>query len=658
LPHRLIVVDRYDAQTLDGLMGGGEERDRDVLLLGLSPEWLAQRDRGRSGRDRGVRFVDCAPYAAAAHRQVAAFMIDLVAELPRLPLDGGTLDDLLRDDDDNLWWLLEISERSPFRGQLIRRLYELALLRLVAEAQSYDEITCEIADAALAAAIQTVADLPNVSVTIGTGSLVRRTWRDHFSASLCVHACSQAVSALAIRAIDVIARWPKVFPAAGEDASFSLFPRWWERPFESNAQDRFLPEIAGAGPYHYVVWMHGVRALWRHRHRVGQAIAEHRFVVLQRFIGVGGAASALNPTRLWRLWRAIRGARRFRLRFLSFEVGPLIADDLAHSLSGGEVFQDLVLRRAVDAYVGETRPRSILYRAEFQPTEHALISGLRRRARSIGFIHHPFGEYYLAMRFAEGEVARTLGGDAAAQPLPDAFVCNGTAEAEHVTRDGYPRGRVALCGPQRLGRLLARPVESAGRAALRRQLHLAPLPTFFVALAIVQADTEALFGALIDAARTLPTFQLLVRTHPNRPEGDAALHAVAASMGDRLRVLPSGAGVDVYDYIAASDAMICIGSTIAFEAMVLGTMPIVFENPATFNITSLVEFEAALFVARNAAELTVAIDAVLGDRPAAQARRRQWPGTIERVLGDLRAPLAEQLRAARECALSAASGLS
>jgi predicted glycosyltransferase len=132
---------------------------------------------------------------------------------------------------------------------------------------------------------------------------------------------------------------------------------------------------------------------------------------------------------------------------------------------------------------------------------------------------------------------------------------------------------------------------------------------------------------------------------------------MAESMGDRLRLLPSGAGVDVYDYIAASDAMICIGSTIAFEAMVLGTMPIVFENPATFNVTSLVEFDAALFVARNTDELRLAIDAVQRDLPAAQVRRGHWPQTIERVLGDLRSPLAAQLRTARECALSGAHGL-
>jgi hypothetical protein len=657
LSRHLIVVDRYDARVLRGLKNSGDAPGTDVLLLGLSPEWFAQRDDGRRQPDRGVRFVDCTPLAADAHRDVAAFVVDLVATLPHLPLEGSALDNLLRDRDDNLWWMLEISERSPFRGQLIRRLYELALLRLVATAQPYAKITCEITDTWLAAAIQTAAGLPNVTVTISAGPSVPRTWRDHFVASLCIHACSQVVSALAIRAIAFIARWPNPASVSGEDASFSLFPRWWERPFESETQDRFLPETKAAGPYHYVVWMHGVRALWRHRNRVRAVVAEHRFVVLQRFIGLAGAASAISPGRLWRLWRAHQRARALRVAFRGFEVGRLVAHDLAHSLSGGEVLQDLLLRRAVAAYVGESRPRSVLYRAEFQPAEHALVAGLRGRALSIGFIHHPFGEYYLAMRFADGEITRSLRGDVAAQPLPDAFVCNGAAEADHVTRDGYPRGRVALCGPQRLGRLLARPVESAGRAALRRQLAVASMPTFFVALAIVEADTEALFGALTEAARTLPPFQLLVRTHPNRPEGDPALLTMAESMGDRLRLLPSGAGVDVYDYIAASDAMICIGSTIAFEAMVLGTMPIVFENPATFNVTSLVEFDAALFVARNTDELRLAIDAVQRDLPAAQVRRGHWPQTIERVLGDLRSPLAAQLRTARECALSGAHGL-
>jgi len=92
--------------------------------------------------------------------------------------------------------------------------------------------------------------------------------------------------------------------------------------------------------------------------------------------------------------------------------------------------------------------------------------------------------------------------------------------------------------------------------------------------------------------------------------------------------------------------MVCIGSMIAFEAMALGIMPIVFDNPSTYGSVSLAEYEPALFIVRNAAELHGAIEDVRTDAARARAKRAEWPAMLADVMGDLDAPIAPQLDAA------------
>ena len=103
------------------------------------------------------------------------------------------------------------------------------------------------------------------------------------------------------------------------------------------------------------------------------------------------------------------------------------------------------------------------------------------------------------------------------------------------------------------------------------------------------------------------------------------------------------ARADVYEYLAASDAVLCIGSWIAFDAMALGVMPFVFQDSATFAGTSLSSYEHGLFVVRGATDLSLAIGEVFSAGPVTAEKKGQWPGIISSVFGDLETPLMSQL---------------
>jgi hypothetical protein len=166
-----------------------------------------------------------------------------------------------------------------------------------------------------------------------------------------------------------------------------------------------------------------------------------------------------------------------------------------------------------------------------------------------------------------------------------------------------------------------------------------------VALAILEADNEALLATLVTAAARRPSFHFVVRTHPNRPKGGAALATWLSALGpSRASMMPAAS--NLYDYIAASDVLLCIGSMIAFEAIALGVMPIVFENPSTFAATSLREYDRGLFVVSGAAALCDALEDVCTGGEQSQRKRAAWPTLLEEVMGDLDRPLELQLEAA------------
>jgi hypothetical protein len=187
------------------------------------------------------------------------------------------------------------------------------------------------------------------------------------------------------------------------------------------------------------------------------------------------------------------------------------------------------------------------------------------------------------------------------------------------------------------------------RAELRAALGLPDRPLYYVAIAIVETETEGLFASieegLASGAGPAGASHFLVKTHPNRPAGDEAMRRAMESLGTGRSsfVPPDG---NMYEYLAASDAMICIGSTVAFEAMALGVMPVVYEHPGTFAATSLRAFEAALYVVSSPAALREALDEIAADGPGARARRASWAEALAQVFGDLVTPLQQQLDAA------------
>lgn len=648
MTRRLLVLDQYDTGWLERAAAATAPGDEwRLLLLGLS-DGLFRRQFGESlSRLTRWQMVNQADLADDAHLRVNEFVLNFVDRLPDVDLGGATLAQLLDAPEGSRWWYLETSEKSPFRGPLVENLYRLAMVRLAVERGGCDSLWLEVSETPLREAITSgAASLPPVEAGAAPPSPRRRIplleyWRNAARAFL---------GWVFIRFFMAIAGWPVLRPDERVERFFySVYPYWWLKPFESGAADRFFQAAPGKTPSRFVVWLSQPLTLWRNRRAAAGVARANGLIALQQFVTLRDALSLLGPDMFVRQRQSEqRTGAHLRAAFCGFDVAPLVCADIVRSLCSYEFFLDRMtfaaLNRLASCYGGAV----FIYRVEFQPWENAILFGIRRRMKTIGFRHSPLGRNYLPMRFAKGELGRSLSGQSLqrSRPLPDVMLVSGPVGADRLAADGFPRDRISICGPQRHRDLLSRLKQRSPRAQLRERLDLpAGAAVIFVAVAIVEADAEALFAALAGAGGPPGDFRLIVKTHPARPLGGAAMQPAFAVVGqDRASVMPPGG--DMYDYIAASDAMICVGSTIAFEAMAMGVMPVVFENPATFAATSLAEFDSALFIARDADSLRAALADVMANGERTRAKRRMWPETLTRVFNDLETPLAEQLETA------------
>jgi hypothetical protein len=613
----LLVIDVYDADEVASLTRDGEW---DVLMLGISESWFRLVAPSLPPSTGRLAFVDGHECAAEAHEQVRAFVLEAWPRLSGSVISGASLADRLTALGSS-WWYLETAEKAPYRTPLIFQLYWLALLELVGRRREYRRIV-------VATSRRWLADV------LERGRLPMEVKRlppapDHPTRGYWRGVGGAVASVLLTRLAGWLARWPE---EAGRGGAwiFSFLPAWWTGVLDARyARDRFFS--APPDGVRGVSWLSGVWA-WRERRALKSFIAERRIAVLQRYVPVRALVQLLSPARLYAVARVRRHVRRLAgFPFAGVDVAPLLADDVSRSLTSGELPQDQLIEAASARFAKTRRPECILYRAEFQPPEFALLIGLTSIARTVGFVHYPFGRRYLPVSGAQD------------RPAPSAMIACGDAGRRHLVESGYPPSQIALCGPQRHVALLEYLSRPRDRNGLRRQLGVdTDLPAVLVATALAEEDTEALFGALIQVLPSLGPCRVLVRTHPNRPAGDAALARALEALGSD-RATRVGAHVSLYETIEASDVLVTIGSTVAFEAMALGCQPVLFEAPATYAATSLVEFEDAIYIARDPETLRVALSEVLSAAPPARARRRRWTAAVASTLGDLEKPLDSQL---------------
>lgn len=584
------------------------------------------------------KFVETAQAINHARSAIREFVPQLMVQVRKGHLDDkGSLLDQLQHKGFNAWWFLEISEKSAYRGLLINRLYYLALVQSVINSTAYRKVCLCLDDAILSQSLADGLAKLNVdcvrvegkskSTSLGVVSWLSSHLRN--AVGVGILQILQQVMVRALRIADC------QLPPSQSILLFSFYPRMWSAPYTDKASEWFfgpLPKFfPDQQPVYYSIWL-TTRPweIWARRRELRSFFRHQMALCLTRFAGLKAIASLFHP-KWWFLHLRLSGMQRNdrSLRFTVFDVGYMVYEELHRSLSSPEFFRDLLLVHAWRNLSKALLVAAVLYRLEFQPFENAILYGVRNWARAVAFQHSLFGRNYLPYHFVPDELRYSC--QAGAMPLADLNIMSGEFGRAVMLKNGCRPESVEVCGPLRYRTLLRRPNQrSGGNAEAYKRFGVEQTTkVLVVTTAVSRQDAEGLLVALRECAGFLKDTMIMFRSHPALPL-EKQFAELARSCGglSHYRILTSVE--ELYDALLLAKCAVVNNSTVAFEALVLGVVPVIFDTGSVFDPKALELDEWAGMIAANAEQLGLVLRSAMEGGEGLLSKRRQLLAQAER----------------------------
>lgn len=639
LSTKLVVVDGLWNHWLDGAMQCDSDQTEWVILpLGVDCDQYQQENNLSLQKLIHWRFVNYPELADTAQEVIRASLPRLIHDLAKQEIKPGmTLQNLFETPKANLWWFLELTEKSPMRGPFVNRLYFLALILTAVRTSQhpYEDVWLAVSDDLLAEKVSKgiFANCRRMRPPLRSNirSLSLRSWTKQ---NWVVQYFTNVVRITASHFL----RWwffssmrnrLQTWINPRSTVIFSFYPVWWLKAYEMDAEERFftaLPlELQKKGHLYHAVWVTaGPFQLWKRRKQIQALFRKKGIIPLNLLAGLKSLGAVLDPRHLKRALNLIGLAKQIRCSFQGLDISDWVKREILLSMTSSEFFLDIMLMVAFRSLTENASISTVLYRLEFQPFEKALLYGIRNRSRGIAFQHSTFGRNYLPYFFLPGELNNSM-------PLPDRILTAGPYGKRVIEKGGYKTENLEISGPLRYSELF-RIHSSQNKIQLRKNFGIAPHEKVILVTTSVVRQTSlgliASFSKIIDHWDKYP--YILFRDHPAAPVKEAFLRLVARKIGrDRYKILSS---LDsIYDFMSLADAVISTGSTLCVESIMLGVTSIVYESNAVFDAKSMGEFRDAFLVVRNRSELEKAIQTVFNNDSSLQLIKNRWPKTINEL---------------------------
>ena len=628
----LIITDSGPEAWIDRLcVAGGGDSVVDVLPLGISQDHYRVSHGKLLERLGKWKFAETSQATAQARSAIRECVPQLMVQLRNGQFNSeGSLLDQFQHDGFNAWWFLEVSEKSAYRGLLINRLFYLALVQSVMNATICRKVCLCLNDAVLSQSMAGGLAKLNIDYVIVEGK--GRVTSSGVLSWLSVHLRNalgvgilQALQRLMVRGLRIS---NCQLPSSQSVLLFSFYPRMWSSPYSEEASEwffglfpKFFPDQQ---PVHYSIWLTAWPwEIWERRRELRSFFRHQKAFCLTRFAGLRAIAGLFYP-KWWLLHFRLSGMQRRNksLRFAAFDVGSMVYEELHRSLSSSEFFRDLLLIRAWRNLSKSFSVAAVLYRLEFQPFENAILYGVRDRARTVGFQHSSFGRNYLPYHFMPGELSSSP--HAGSMPLADLVVMSGEFGREVMLKNGCRPELVEVCGPLRYRNLLSkvnqrsdRRAEACKRLGVNRTTKI-----LVVATSVSRQDAEGLLAALQECAAVLEGAMIMFKSHPALPLEKKFLEVARSCVGlSQCRVLASVQ--ELYDALLLANVAIVNNSTVAFEALVLGVVPVIFDSGSVFDPKAMESDEWAGMIASNAEQLGLVLQSAMDGGEELDVKRRQ-----------------------------------
>lgn len=644
----LIITDNTRARWLSRLNRQIKNNlsEISVLTLGITPEYFRRRNSKKIEILKSFTFVNIDEISKQAQEHVAEFYINFIFKLPHeVPLG------LFFYKGQNLWWFLKISEKCPVHSKLINRLFYLELMLRVIEKNIFTRIYIDLDDSLMA---QTVLEWkPDKILEVSTNLITRcaisfshsplyfifRYLRNCFGIFLLFLARSIALKANRIKGSEPSKKNGLFF--------FTNYPFWWNDPFNDKANEKFfglLPEhLVQNYPVFYSAWLFSLSPLriFFKKASLRRFFTRKNMVLLELLLKAREKLEILSLHYLcWALSVRRYFATSFKSGYREFNINKLVYYEIWHSLSHIDLFDNILIKNAVRRLTARYSPQAIIYRIEFSPFEKAILVGIEAGCKVISFQHSTLSRNLISHFFAPAELSFHISKDNSqlAMPLPDIIFTSGRYFRDIMIESGFPIERIEICGPLRYGNLVSYLKQDKQKAETKKRLGFSDSEKIFlVAMNWIEKEGMALVSSLVEAGRDIDkTVHFILKTHPHMCY-DKSIKAFLKDAKSNLRYSFLKEEFSLYDAILISDGIIQLSATtLGYETMAIGRIPIVFENKHIFNINSSEELNGCTIITSCANELRNAIRLVLEGDVKIDRMRREWPKALEKFFYDLK----------------------
>lgn len=609
---------------------GGSAPEIRVLTLGFDPA-LAGKE---------LRPVDVSSIAESSAQSVREFIPRFIYEFPKKTILRGRYSvlDLLRYKDMNFWWFNKIPEKGALWSKLIKRLYYFDLIITECSSEKFDELWMECGDRPFVELVRRNRNkLPNVRVIRGRGE--KRSGQKIFILSLFINNLRVLFSA-SLKTLIVKKQFTKT--AAGERkpsiAFFSFYPLFWSRDgkkesFFASAPKK-VPENEKAV---YLTWFSmGARDLFKKARDYLDPGATPERAPLEAYLGMRDYLSIFCSLVLY-FFRAsgifIRSGK-INEDYKDYDISNIAADELFSGLSGQETAMCLLIKRAFENYCSKNPLKAVVFRAEFQPHERALISAAKGRCLSVAFQHQAIGRNFVQYFFPKKEIEQAYknAGCPDVQPLADKYIVAGKYPYEALACSGFREDDIKIAGPVRYSGLVGYRKNRKGKDDLRKK-HGLPLDRKIVLVTPPAAKNEVLnFAATLAGAVPLinEKYLYLFKSHPVFKFSDEIETLLKEHCPDMDRKYLEDS-VNLNEYLTLADCLVLSGTTVGIEAICLGTVPVLLDNLNLFSLNPLTEIKDALFWVTGSRGLADAISSAVNNDEKSRSVKANWRQAIEKI---------------------------
>ena len=517
----------------------------------------------------------------------------------------------------NLWYMLAISEKSPMRGNLHQRLFYISQLSQLFAENRFRQINFYVQDRFISNIFE--------SIQSNNSKQIKMTLL-YFA-----HSLRYVYQTLSIRLLRKMTRTFRVFEST-PILIFSLFPYWWINAETSLARDRFFPKIPQELKLKigYISWLTTSPSDYLRIFMRNKVPAEYRpFIVLQDFACFSDLFSLLKFRRIRELSQFRKSVSTANLpKFHNANINEIVADEVAYSISSGDLQLSTLVYISLKKYLVDHDTKKIIFRYECQPIDRAIVFASKGKTQTVGFWHSSMSlcDNYTSFHFPFNYLSKMKEIELINHGFPNRMLLSNLFCKESLSKIGYNSDLTSICGP-------IRHIEEI-EIAKTLQKNSKSRTTNFVGVALSSEPQSAkfLFQAITEISKIDPELVFKVKLHPAYEVSANLIEELRFFLGEeRLRIVPSNENHLIS--FSECSAIILGGTQLAFEAMLIGVVPIVFQPKNRYVATNFEPFNNSCFIVSSLDEILVSIRKILLHSPEVLKMKDNWSKAIVHQFG-------------------------